>query len=255
MLATQDTVRNFMVWTNFDSSNQSENAAIISAANELSDLLKIRIQDKSIQEVTIGLLPQVFDLRIQILEWLTINDNFFNIYFKEVDSLIQEKLHNSLYSTLEETQAKVLMLQKQIVKPLADEIQADPSNLLQGLSGEKPNYETIKYFSTLSPQVMHFKRWLDASLNFELGLILADMIMLEEIKIHKNRIENEITQFLNDEIVKFGAYSALIKAWTPPVNHESDLISQIEILVSMKELESGSYHEVKKDDLYNFIHN
>jgi|GEM_PF-1244375 len=255
MLTTQDTVRNFMVWANLPSNQLSENSAVTSAANTLTDLLKIRIQSKNINEVAQSLLPQTFDLRIKIIDWLTINDNFFDNYFTEIDKFIQSKLHNSLYSELEETQAKVLMLQKQIVTPLAKEIQNDSTDLFNSLGSKKPNYATIKYISKLAPQAIHFKNWIDASLSLELGLILADMIVLNDLKLPENKIKNEIIVFLNDEVVKFGAYSVLIGAWHLPESHDSELINQIEVLVAMKQLEAGSYHEVKKDDLFDFIHN
>ena len=122
-------------------------------------------------------------------------------------------------------------------------------------------YQTLKELSRHpSPQIRSLKNWVDASLQLELGIILADLILTEQIQFPKARIESELIAFLEDTIMQFGAYSIYTGYWKPNSDDVSNSTNSMQILWAKIELENDDLesdepvYQTTKKGLYNLLH-
>ena len=117
-------------------------------------------------------------------------------------------------------------------------------------------YQTLKELSRHpSPQIRSLKNWVDASLQLELGIILADLILTEQIQFPKARIESELIAFLEDTIMQFGAYSIYTGYWKPDSKDVSNSTNSMQILWAKIEADNDGGHLMTKEELYDFLHN
>lgn len=121
---------------------------------------------------------------------------------------------------------------------------------------EKPEYQTLKALSRHpSPQIRSLKNWIDASLQLEVGIIVAGLILTEQIPFPQERIESELIDFLEDTIMQFGAYSIYTGYWKPNSDDDSASTNSMQILWAKIEMDNGDpVYQTTKRGIYNLLH-
>lgn len=226
----------------------------------LIDLIKIRIKEESIDVVANGLLRDFFDLRLHLIVWLGQEKKKFSDYLGTLNVLIADYLQLSQYSDLSEMMVSVLQAHEKIVAPIMTSLAhngSDWEKAAEEISTNKPTYEGLLLMTLHhpSPRVQYMKNCLDASLQWEIGMILSDLILMEKVKMSKKRIKTELIPFLYDSIVRFGAYSIFTHAWQPDIEDRSPLVNSMKILAATIEMDHKQYHRITKDELYKFLQN
>lgn len=255
MIAINEPIGGFVALVNLEKDILSQQSIESSVAN-LVDLIKIRIQEKSIEEVANSLLENIFDLRIDLIEWLAGNDKNLKNYFESLEKHISVNLQLSPFSNLAETISTVLLAYDKIVSPLFKPLSSSFNNLLEELNKNKPEYHTFKLFALHpSPQIKFLKDWIDASLQLDVGLILSHLILTDQINFSKKRIKPELIEFLCSKIIRFGAFSIFTGFWSPASDDLSKLTNSMKILVATMELDNKSFYRISKEDFFKLIHN
>src|SRR5690606_10964202 len=112
-------------------------------------------------------------------------------------------------------------------------------------------YDTFKLLSFHpSPQIKFLKNWIDSSLQLEVGLILAQLILTSQVQLSKKRIKSELIEFLLSAITKFGAYSIFTGFWTPDSNDTSNLTNKMKIFSATLELDNNIYYRTSKEGFF-----
>lgn len=255
MLAINEQVGRIITLINLEKDIFPQKSIEQEVAN-LVDLLKIRVQDKSVEAAANSVLEPVFDLRFSLLEWLGEQDKGMNDYLEGFAKHISVNLQLSPYSNLAKTVATVMFALEQITSPL---LNAHP-NLLENARAEiqqkKPDYDTLKSFALHpSPQIQYVKKWIDASLQIEVGLILSDLVLTNQIEFPKERVKTELIDFLMTTIVRYGAYSVFTGFWTPANDDLSTLTNRMKILSATIELDNNLFQETSKEGFFNLVNN
>jgi len=256
MLAANEPIGRFIVLANIEKDVLSK-SSIEQDIENLIDLIKIRISNKSIENVSESLLNQVFDLRFEVLEWLANENKSVSNYFEKVNEIIADNLQLGNYSDLADTISEVLLTYEKIAAPIANMIEGDTfEELLKNIQESKPNYEMLNLISLHpSPQVKYLKNWIDSSLHLEIGLILSDLILTQQVKFPKKRIKAELIKFLLDTITRYGAYSIFTGFWEPEEDDVSVLVNKMKILSGTIELDNNIHYKTSKDGLFSLINN
>ena len=255
MIAINEPIGRFVALANIEKDIFSQKSIEQDVAN-LVDLITIRIKDKSIDDVANNLLENIFDLRFDLMEWLSNNDKDLNFYLKNLSKHISVNLQLAPYSNLAETISSVLLAYETIVSPIFESLQNSFEVILRDIQKNRPEYDTFKIFSLHpSPQVRYLKNWIDSSLQLEVGIILADLILTDQIHISKKRIKSELIEFLYSKITKFGAYSIFTGFWTPDPDDISNLTNRMKILSSTLELDNKSFYKTSKEGFFKIINN
>ena len=222
---------------------------------DLVDLIKIRVQDTPIEEVANGLLENVFDLRFEVLEWLSDNDKDVSFFQEVIRNHIGVNLQIAPYSDLAKTISSVLLAYENILTPILEKLPSSFSKIFGGVN-HKPDYETFKSLLSLPvPQIQYLVHWLDASLQFEIGLILSDLILTRQIEFPKERTQNELIKFLRNTIIRFGAYAMFVGLWKPDPDDATALTNSMGILSASIEVDKGIYHTTTSTGFYEMIEN
>ena len=222
----------------------------------LVGLLKIRITEKSISEVANSLLEQTFDVRISALEWFGNNEVNTTDFSHLMNDLMVKNIQLAPYSTLAETLSKVLMVQSDIVAPIFNQLPNTFEDVAADISKERPTYSMVKMMLLLpTPKQKYIKYWIDASLRLEIGLILSELILTDQIQLSKSRIKTELIDFLMDSITKFGAYAIFTEVWKPQKADLSNLTNNMKILAAKVELENGFGKVVTADTFSQMFQN
>lgn len=224
--------------------------------DNLVDLITIRIKNKSVEEVANSLLEQVLELRFDFIEWLGDNDKDWAFYQKAINEQIAVNLYLSPYSNLAEAISKVLLACGKINAPIFEALPNSPSELIENITTNKPTYDSFKFFASHpSPKIRCLKNWVDASLQLEIGLILADLILTGQVKLSEKRIESELIEFLYRIVTRFGAYSIFTGFWTPEEDDTSNMTNRMRILNGVIELDNNIYHRISMKGLFNMLQN
>jgi len=225
--------------------------------DDLIDLIKIRLSDKTIVELADSVLETVFELRLKVVEWFAKNGGDINHYFEEINHLIAKNLNLANYSKLADTVANLLIVHEKIIAPIIEKSTLNGfGDISEIIESDKPSYNTIKLMSLLpSPQAIYLKRWIDASLHLDVALIIADLILIGQIKLSKKRIKDEIIPFLTNTITKYGAYAMFLGLWQAPQDDENPFINKMSILSATIELDNNKYHKTTKNGFFDLVNN
>lgn len=256
MLVGNEPIGRFIALANLDKNIISQNS-IEQEIENLVDLIIVRSKDKSIEEVANSLLSNVLDLRFEVFDWLGQNDKSTTDYFDSLNKHISVNLQMAPYSELGKTISSVLLTYEKITSSI---IKSLPSNsfkeILKGGQKVKLKYDAISFLLLHpSPQVKYIKNWIDSSLQLEIGLILTDLILTNQIDFPKRRIKKELIEFLNTTITRYGAYSIFTGYWSPDYSDLSSETNKMKILSATIELENKVFHKTSKEGLFKMINN
>ncbi len=255
MLAINEPIGRFVALANLEKNIFSQKSIEQDVA-DLVDLIIIRSKDRSIEEVANSLLENMFDLRFDLIEWLAENDKDLNLYFEAINNHISVNLQLAPFSDLAKTISVVLSAYEKIVSPIFEIMPNSFENILKGFQKSRPEYETFKLFSLHpSPQIRCIKDWIDSSLQLDVAVILADLILTNQIHFPKRRIKSELIEFLYNTITRFGAYSIFTGFWKPSAEDTSNLTNNMKILSATMELDNKSFHKTSKEAFLQMINN
>lgn len=255
MLALNEPIARFVTIAHVDKSIILDKS-IDQRIAAIVDLITIRIKDQSIDEVSLGLLEDIFDLRFEILEWLAANEKSTEFYTDRIQKFIEENLKMATFSDLANTVSSVLLAYDKIVSPV---LKSSPDlfhSLLGDIQNRAPKYDTLKLLAYHpSPRISYFQKWVDTSLQMETGLILSDLVLSGQAQYSKKRIKSELVEFLYSVITRFGAYSIFTGFWTPDKTDESNLTNRMKILAATIELDNNLSYQTTKDGLFEIVNN
>lgn len=253
MLAFNKPIGRFIALANLEKDIIPENI-ISQRVSDLVDLITIRVKEQPIEDVSESLLERVFDLRYELIEWLVDNNKDFNFILETINENISVNLQLAPYSELAKTITKVLMAYEKILSPIASNLPISMDTVFNSNQNAKLSYGALDIFSNHPlPQIRTLKDWMDASLKMEMGLILSDLVLTEQVKFSKKRVETELIEFLYSSITKFGAYSIFTGFWKPAEEDDSKLTNRMQILCGTIELDNQQYTTMTKDDLMNML--
>lgn len=255
MLAINEPIGRFVALANIDKNIVTQKSIAQDVAN-LVDLITIRSKDRSIEQIADGLLENIFDLRFVLLEWLADNNKDVKFYHKNINKHISVNLQLAPFSDLAETISNVLINYEKIVSPIFEALPNSFKNIVEDVQKNKPIYDTFKMLSLHpSPQIRLLKDWIDSSLKLELGLILSDLILTNQIEFSNNRIKFELIDFLNNTVIKFGAFSIVTGFWVPDSDNISSSTNDMKILAATIELDNKVFYKTSKEGLFNLVNN
>ncbi|MGB0930735.1 MAG: hypothetical protein ACPGVB_08165 [Chitinophagales bacterium] len=257
MLVANQPVGRFIVMVNVKKDLEAKDS-IREKSAILIDLMKIRIKHQTIEDVANSLLENIYDLRIEAVKLMMENGGMVKVLFEFINKQTAKKLQLAPYSKLAEAQSKILMAYEKIAAPILKNIAESLGevSMLEELKENAPQYKTMKFYSHISPEMDYVKRCIDASLQFEFGLILSDLVLTEEIDLPLQRVKTELIDFLYDSITRFGAYSMLCNLWTPKYEDISNLTNRMKILSATVDLDSkGHKSRMSMDDFSKILNN
>ena len=233
--------------------NISRYDSISESFNNLIDLARIRVKEKTIEEVANSLLEPLFNLRGQLYRQEG-RKKFINLFQEGVTKELANKIQLSAYSELADTVSKVLMAYGDIAMPIFSSLKKYEEGTNTSTTNIK--YSVLKDISAFPlPTFKYFKKWADAFLQFEAGLIIADLVQTGRIRIPKRRIKTELIEFLYDSITRFGAYAILLKIWKPNEEDMPNLTNRMRILSTAIQFNNGegTRHEMNMEELRNSL--
>jgi len=163
------------------------------------------------------------------------NDKKIKDYFDFINERTAANLQLAPYSDLAKTVSYVLLNYEKITSP---NIENFSKHIKEIRNGEKPQYQILKELSRHpSPQIKSLKNWVDASLQLELGIILADLILTEQIQFPEARIESELIY------------------WEPDYDDVSTSTNSMQILWGKIQSDNRDpAYETTKKGMYNLLH-
>lgn len=258
--------------------DQHAHPAITQAIENLLDILDSRLRKKTLEQVAQTLLPGVFTLRIEALKWLreqgegihdlleaideTVIDYQQTLQKTDIDSVENVALSGTVHYSLVKNITAILDQYQKIARPILESAGIAAFENLPSLRDDsmvRPglNDESFEFFTAdLTMPHGHFYRELThASLNLELGFIIADQILSNQLSLEPARIEQELIPFLLQNIRRFGAYAMYLDIWTPDENDDSQLTTDSRILKAKMDLESGNTKTVLEEEFFNMLDN
>jgi hypothetical protein len=232
--------------------NMIAQSHIEQSVEDLIDIITIRLLTKSVAAVSESVLEKIFDLRFEVIEWLDAEKATISDFQSVINQAIVHNL--GLNEPFELTKMVVIVLNSydKILTSVIEKVGLEPFN--QMIQNEKPSYKAIELISRHpSPPIQYLKKWVDASLKIEFGLIVADLVLTKQILFESHRI-NELIVFLKDTMVQYGAYSIFTNFWEPDENDTSKMTHLMEILAATIELEHKMGYKTTQNQLFNLIH-
>lgn len=231
-------------------------ASVGQAIDDLVDIIKTRIQEKSIEEVAESIVEKVFDTRLNLLEWFVQEEKSLADYHIQMNEVLAHKLQLAPYSVLSETVALVLSLQEKIALPISEALNTEQFNKVRStIAHNKISYDVVKLFALHpAPQVQCLKQWVNASLYLEFALMLSELVLQEKIKLSEEKIAALIA-YLKTIITQYGAYSIFTGFWKPADNDRSHWTNRMLILATTMEFDNNIYYKSSKEELFHLIHN
>lgn len=233
-----------------------KSSAIRSRTEKLLQLISSYIQENTLAEVPESLLAELHIIRYELMDCYASNGTTLDDLYQETDEYILDKYKQGSHLDLSLTIAEVLSNQEQVTVAMFEKMETSSFEDMVNKSQEnRVDYNTIKIISTIpSPQLKLFKGWTDASLKLEFGLIVADLVVGERVDFDKDRIENELIPFLNDMVIKYGAYAYALEIWMPSMAEETQFEANARILSRILESEAGvKGYEIEMEDLSRIL--
>jgi hypothetical protein len=254
MIALTEPLDTFIIWAYSDSQNLKKtphNLTLSRKVNDFIDIIEMKLgKDRSFEAIAATESARLFDLRFEIIEWLATEQQTLSHYRQKIQNQIVEKLNIDVYSDLATQIARYLIAYQKILSPLLETTNLDSfEQIAASLPPEKPNYHTFSLIGLHpSPRVQYVKNWVDASLRFEIGLLIADLLFTEHITLSEARI-SELSQFIKDSILKFGAYSIFTEFWQPQESDDNRLFNAMSVLAATIEMDNRIVHKMNLETL------
>jgi hypothetical protein len=256
MLYTQSPAAKFILYS-YQKGSSFVDALLWEKIENLIDLIKFRTKTKGTEYTSLSLHNELFDVRIELLSFLLTEPGVL----KEIENLIAgeiaEKYYlEGTYKKLGHTVADSLEVYLKIFSHFSETV----SDYLTGNKlfsrSDMPSLNGLKLLLSLQApkEFENYIQWIEASLNFDCALIIADLALKKELDLKVSEIV-QLESFLKKSIVNFGAYSAVTNFWHPEIDDEAQLIRNIKIKTAVIEVENGTSHKYTGKKLLEFINN
>lgn len=225
-------------------------SSLENAISDLVDLIKVRLGRDSIEAVSEGLRETIFDLRLEVLEWLSVHQKTVSEYDAALNQIISGYLAHQPYSKLNASMAEVLAAYSRITDPLRRLISGQTEEKLETIGYNKPTYGLLKAMALLPiPDFQAFLKFTNASLNLEIGFIASDLVLAGELKLSDQTKVAGLIDFLYTNITRFGAYAIHLGLWYPSEEDDVDLFNKMDILAATFELDQKKGTRLPVNDL------
>lgn len=253
MLILESPTANFISRFSLDKIGNNE-SPLQNNIEKLVDLIIARSEDRKIEEVANGLKEDIFNLRFDILEWLVSEGKDKNDYFKALDTHITVNLRLSHFSKLAQAVGNVLLLYRTVALQSFEGISLKEHSY--SIRNEKPTYSTLEMLSGHpNPRTKFIKNWVDSSVHLDIGLILADLILCDRIRLTQEKINQELIPFLDHTIIHFGAYSIFTGYFTPVDYNKNSDINRMYILATTLELNNSKFQKRNLQQIETILNN
>ena len=189
--------------------------------------IKAKLVKEDLKTTSDSLRSYLFDLRIEILRAI---ESSQKVAGKESNSLdIVKEINQELEDTLYEKKEKSPMPFNQYLKSFIKDYKSieqlilkkafnDPTAVIPiDTSKLHISYEALKYIESLVPSFIYVRKMIDASLNFEFGLFVIDLLADKEILTKNTQIEQEILPFTKNALIEYGTNAILSNLWIPTI--------------------------------------
>lgn len=226
---------------------------------DLVDLIVVRSTKKSIGSVFKGLKPKLWDARVAAIDFMTAQGLDTKKYFQYTNAMQAEKIQLSPYSRIAEKTAEVIDAYSDIALAFFKSLNevADGKDPFEMISEgrEALDYDQISkiFGSHPAPEIRAVKKWIDASLQIDFSLIFADLVVAEEVKLTDKQISNTLLPFIDQAIVRYGAYSIYTKAWKPDSADYRPLVNRMKIMASMFSMDGGDGENLTIDSFEKMV--
>lgn len=242
-----------------NTSNNKELDAIFNSYEQITDLIKFRINTQSLAEIANKLKPNLFELKLLTANYLFNKENldFSAIRVLTVDEMIS-KAQGVNHPKLRATLLDVLEAHYKISGSAtsSDITNIDISSILSEIRTSL-SYEKIQQvISILSNQfkgIKYIMGSIDESLKLEVGLMTADLLLTKEIQTPNEAFIEDLIHFLKKTISQFGAYAIINGAWQPDEDDTSQLVTNMRILSGVIEVERNNVTSISREGLKQLI--
>lgn len=220
----------------------------------LMDHLIRKINEEPLVPLTNNLLEQLFELRIDILQWLVNTDQNPVQLITSLSTTHQNNLLPKKLVGLNNALAESLDLYKKVTLQFFNASE-NTIEIRKYISDDKINYATVRLFSQTAPgrNIFH---WLNSSLRYEAAIFISELILDSKITMSEKEIDEKIQPFLESSILNYGAYSILTEYYNPIDYHLDQRINKMYILASKLELENSSRRNtLSLDDFSSYLNN
>lgn len=254
MIALNENIGRIIVGVNLDRQFAKANSFELEI-DTLIDLIKVRIKDRSIDEISNRLLEHLFELRVSMMNWMKLQKINLSDYQSIIERNIEVNVENSSFSNLDRVVTNSLIDYEKIISPFLSKL-PDLKGFHLNYQQNKIQYNSFKSFAFHPyPRIKFLKQWLDSSLKLDLGLIISDLILTNQIHLTEERVQTEVIEFIKGEIIKFGAYSIFTGFWIPKKDDLSDSTNKMKILAATIEMDHKIMFKTTKESISTFIQN
>jgi hypothetical protein len=249
------------VFTFIQQDKQEKSFAVQNSIDKIIDIIKYRTSiGINIEAISNSLLDDIFQLRLDILEWSSKQETNFLDEMNQtiVDEIIKNtQLQN--YNELNKAYADSLEIYYKVMRSIqlsqtgnsSERISEEISTLLNA----HITFTTLKNILSIVPQNTGklFSKFLEESLKLEVSFIIADFIIYEDIKKPKKLYIKELASFILKSVERYGAYAITLKLWTPENVYENHLINKTSILATTIALDNNLGKMIAIDNLQKML--
>jgi len=195
--------------------------------NMYVDSIKARLVKEDLKTTSDGLRSYLFDLRLDILRVIKSNQRVANKERNDLDIVeeIHRELENLFHKKVKDSQipfnrnlSTFFRNYKSIEQLVLEKAANDPTSVIPiDTSKLHISYEALKYIESLVPSFTYVRKMIDASLNFEFGLFVADLLTANEIINRNEPLRQEIIPFLRKSLTDYGTNAILSNLWIPTI--------------------------------------
>lgn len=252
MFATKEPIGRYLL---FAHSNQIfDKPSMENKINDLLNLIDDHVIHNNIGDLNDVILEKTFDLRLDVLELFAKKQESVHSFLEKMNTLIVKNEQLALFSNLAQIVSDILAAYHTIVGDITQSLSITHFNDLLNPPKTSITYHSFKILKLHpSPQIRFLTKWLEESLKLEVGLIIADLILLDKIDLSNQNIEKELIQFLKQTINRFGAYSIFTGFWTPKDNDHNQLITNMKILASILDTRHNKSNPVSIEEINQML--
>ena len=214
------------------------------------------INKESIDFIADQLIKDLFNLKIQILPTIANSYGNYNELYHTVTTKLNNEIANKMqlssYSKIAKIYYESLSIYQDIINDSMNKVNFFESvNELANSYSLQINYDSLLLITKINnDQSESLQKWINYSLKYELGLIISDMLLLDN---NMNRME-ELYHYLKSSITYFAAYSIDLKIWYPGEDVSNQLIRNILIIAATLEKNDKHSFKISSAELHDFLH-
>lgn len=195
----------------------------------LTDLIRFRLPQQLLEVVCASVMEELFTLRSKVLG-----------HYREQEAVPRVRLASN---------ADALIEKMDTIEHFYEKIGIAASELVMDC-----DYATIRRLARHpAPPIRYLKYWVDASLKLEFGLIVAELSLTGQYSLSTTE-QTDLSHFLQENLVEYGAYSMITGYWSPDDAETSVTVNRMELLAAKIEMENRLYFKSNSHHFYHLLH-